>query len=50
MLLQVPPRLGTDSSAVLADLLADGDVLQLEPVTLLEQDATQTSPSWGLDR
>jgi hypothetical protein len=26
------------------------DVQQLEPITLLEQDATQTSPSWGLER
>jgi hypothetical protein len=50
LLLQVPPRLGSDSSAVLADFLGDADVLQLEPVTLLEQDATQNSPSWGLDR
>ncbi|WIA41789.1 hypothetical protein OEZ86_009121 [Tetradesmus obliquus] len=49
-LLQVQPRLGSDASAVLSGLLADGDVLQLEPVTLLEHAATQSSPSWGLDR
>jgi hypothetical protein len=49
--LQVPRSLGKDSSsAVLAELLADGDVLQLEPVTLLEHAATQTGPTWGLDR
>jgi hypothetical protein len=46
----VSPRLGSNSSAVLAEFLADADVLQLEPVTLLEADATQNNPSWGLDR
>ena len=47
---QVRPRLGGDAGAVLSGLLADGDVLQLEPVTLLEHAATQSRPSWGLDR
>jgi hypothetical protein len=48
--MQVPPSLGSDSNVVLADLLADADVLQLEPVTLLQHAATQTKASWGLDR
>ncbi|KAF6253328.1 peptidase S8/S53 domain-containing protein [Scenedesmus sp. NREL 46B-D3] len=48
--MQVPQHLGSASSAVLDGFLADDDVLQLVPVTLLEHAATQAGPSWGLDR
>lgn len=50
LVMQVPQHLGSASSAVLDGFLADDDVLQLVPVTLLEHAATQAGPSWGLDR